>query len=345
MIHSAVAVIGLAYGDEGKGAITHSLARNAYFNMVLRTSGGSNAGHTIIHEGRKVATHQIPAGVFWGKLSVIGNGCVVNPDKLLEEVRTLERMGIDALPHLKIAYNAHVVMPHHIEEEARESTIGTTRQGIGPAYRDKYARTGKRAEDIPWLKPYLIDMYDYLKSSEGFHVLCEGAQGFNLDIDWCSDYPYCTSSNSGIASIVQCGIPHTRISKVIGAVKAYDTYVGSKQFEDRSNPIFSKIREVGAEYGATTGRPRQVNCLNTDSLLRAVTFNQVSHVVVSKGDVLEKAGVPFTVLEKGIVRVVGDRKDFANYLEGLGLSVSFRWAPDDPALGHTSDGLEVLFSP
>jgi len=281
-------VLGLQHGDEAKGKVTHYLCKFKDYTHVLRFNGGCNAGHTIYHEGKKHVTHHIPAGVFYGIKSIIGPGCVVNPPQFFKEIEELESNGIDTKGKIFISTNAHVITEDHMYEEEAESKIGTTKRGNGPAYRDKYARTGLQAKDVKSLEPYLIDLYEEFHSK---HVrtpviLCEGAQGFGLDIDW-GEYPYVTSSHCGLGGVLLNGIPHTWIRDVWGVAKIYETYVGSKSFEPQTeDDFFEQVREVGEEYGATTGRPRQCSWLDLDTLKRTLTMNSVNKVVFNKMDVL-----------------------------------------------------------
>jgi adenylosuccinate synthase len=278
-------IVDLQYGDCAKGKVAHHLCKSEPYTHVLRYNGGGNAGHTIYHEGKKFVTHQIPVGVFFGIKSIIGPGCVLNVRKFLEELEQIKSGGIVVDNKVFIAKNTHIVTEEHLNEDSNESKIGTTRTGIGPAYRDKHARTGIRAESIPELQPYLIDIYqEFHHNQNTVNVLCEGAQGFGLDIDW-GDYPYVTSSHPTVAGALLNGIPHTAVKNVWGVGKIYETYVGAKKFEPE-DPIFPQIREAGEEYGATTGRPRQCNWLNWDRLEKGIRFNAVTHLVLSKMDVL-----------------------------------------------------------
>lgn len=283
-------VVDLQYGDSGKGKVTHFLCKTRKYTHVIRYNGGGNAGHTIFHKGKKFVTHQVPVGVFHGVRSIVGPGCVIDPETFLAEVRDLESKGVKTKGLLFVARSAHVVTKAHKEEDGGDKKIGTTRRGIGPAYRDKYARVGIRAEQVKALKPYLIDMY------EEFHggkknpvVLAEGAQGFGLDIDW-GDYPFVTSSHCTAAGALTNGFPPRAVREIWGVAKAYETYVGNKKFEPREK-IFGTIRELGEEYGATTGRPRQCNWMDIDLVERAAKVNGVTHLVFNKVDVLNRAGV------------------------------------------------------
>jgi len=283
-------VLGLQHGDEGKGKITHHLCKTGGYTHVIRFNGGCNAGHTIYHKGKKFVTHHIPAGVFFGIKSIIGPGCVLNPKQFFKERQELIDGGIDVDGLLFIAENTHVITGKHLEEDSKDTKIGTTKRGNGPAYRDKYDRAGYLAKNVNILQPFLINMYDELHNNSGKEVkiLFEGAQGFALDIDW-GDYPYVTSSHCTVGSALLNGVPPQAIRDVWGVAKIYETYVGAKKFEP-DIPIFKRIREVGEEFGATTGRPRQCNWLNFEMLDKSVRINGVTKLVFNKTDVLEDIG-------------------------------------------------------
>ena len=293
-------VVDLQYGDCGKGKVTHHLCKTGEYTHVIRYNGGCNAGHTIFHRGKKFITHHIPAGVFFGIRSIIGPGCVVNVEQFFKEIEELKAGGIDTDGLVFIAKNAHIITQNHIEEETRETKIGTTKRGNGPAYRDKFARIGVRAEDVPELRPYLMDLYEELHERCGNPIiLFEGAQGFGLDIDWGS-YPYVTSSNCISAAALMNGVPPQAVRNIYGVAKSYETYVGSKKFQP-AGEVFNKIQEEGQEYGATTGRVRQVNWMNLNFLEKAININGTTHVVFNKMDVLENVG-QFAVNENGTLK-------------------------------------------
>ena len=280
-------VVDLQYGDCGKGKVTHHLCKNNDYTHVIRYNGGCNAGHTIYHNGRKIITHHIPAGIFFGIKSIIGPGCVIEPHQFFKEIRDLEEANIQARNFIYIAKNTHVITRSHLREDQTDNTIGTTKRGNGPAYRDKYGRTGKKANEITSLKQHIIDIYDELHDDKKeVKILFEGAQGFGLDIDW-GDYPYVTSSHCTTASALLNGVPPQAVRDVWGVAKVYETYVGAKKFEP-NDKIFSKIREIGQEYGATTGRPRQCNWMNWNLLEKAVKINGVTDLVFNKVDILEE---------------------------------------------------------
>ena len=148
----ATVLVGSQWGDEGKGKVTDLVSGE--FDCVCRYQGGANAGHTVIASGHKLALHQIPSGVMYpGVLSVIGNGCIVDPSVMLEELDTLQPQGITC-EGLRVSGNAHIVMPYHKdldgahEKKLGKNLIGTTKRGVGPCYMDKMNRTGLRVQDM-----------------------------------------------------------------------------------------------------------------------------------------------------------------------------------------------------
>ena len=307
-------IVDLQYGDCGKGKVTHTLLESGDYTHCIRYNGGCNAGHTIYHKGEKFITHHIPAGVFWGVKSIIGPGCVVNLETFYKEIRQLESKGVICNGLVFIAKGAHIITSEHLVEDASDSKIGTTKRGNGPAYRDKYARKGVRAETIPGLEPYLVDMYEELHNEKNETIaLFEGAQGFGLDIDW-GDYPYVTSSHCTTAGAMLNGIPPQSVRHVWGVAKCYETYVGNKKFETAAQ-IFSQIREVGQEYGATTGRPRQCNWLNIDLLKRAAKINGVTNLVINKMDVLREVDAWTVRDDTGTIENISDEKLFRRFLK------------------------------
>ena len=281
-------VLGLQHGDEAKGKVTHQLCAKGNYTHVIRFNGGCNAGHTIYHEGQKFVTHHIPAGVFYGVDSIIGPGCVVDPDQFFKEIEELESKGIPASSLVSIAKNAHVITKDHKEEDGKDSKIGTTKRGNGPAYRDKYDRKGLRAQDLECFEDYLVDIYEELYSKPDVEILFEGAQGFGLDIDH-GDYPYVTSSHCTTAAALLNGVPPQAVRNVWGVAKIYETYVGAKRFQPDGS-IFDDLQRVGEEFGATTGRVRQCNWMDLDTLKKAIRMNGVTDLVLNKMDVLRDVG-------------------------------------------------------
>ena len=332
-----VVIVGTQWGDEGKGKIVDLLAEHA--DVVVRFQGGNNAGHTMVVGGEQLITHLIPSGILQQKVCVIGNGVVVDPAVLLEELDHLASRNVDISPDLlKISERAHLIMPYHKQIDlAREQLkghkkIGTTGRGIGPAYEDKATRRGIRFIDLLdpqefrervntildeknfYLKNYLsakpldgariIDQYQAygerlapyvtdisiileraIKNER--QILFEGAQGTHLDIDH-GTYPFVTSSNT-IAGSACCGagVGPAAITHVIGIVKAYTTRVGKGPFPaELFDKVGERLQEKGAEFGATTGRPRRCGWIDTVILKNSVRLNGLTSLAVTKLDVL-----------------------------------------------------------
>ena len=306
-------IVDLQYGDCGKGKVAHYLVHNNTYTHVLRYNGGANAGHTIFHNGQKFVTHQIPAGVFFGVKSVIGSGCVVDPEQFFKELQMLKDGGVDTAGKIFVAENAQTITQAHKDEDKKVgAAIGTTGRGNGPAYRDKYGRTGVRAAQTPELKDYLIDLYHEWYSTGDVTILAEGAQGFGLDIDW-GDYPFVTSSHCTTAGALLNGLPPKSIRNVWGVAKVYETYVGSKKFQPEGE-VFEKIGDVGQEFGATTGRRRQTNWMNMQTLERAIRMNGVTHIVFNKVDVLREVG-KWAVIDNDAVVEFKSEEDMINFVK------------------------------
>ncbi len=325
-------IVGIQHGDEGKGKVTHSLLSDGDYTHCIRYNGGCNAGHTIYHDGQKFVTHHIPAGVFFGVKSIIGPGCVVDINKFLNEINMLRKAGIDVEDKVFIAKNAHIITEKHLWADSGEVSIGTTRTGNGPCYKEKYSRVGLRAEDNKILQPFLIDMYEefYFHHPDAI-VLCEGAQGFSLDIDW-GGYPYVTSSHCTTAGALLNGFPPQSIRKVYGVAKAYETYVGARQFQPPGR-VFELIQHAGAEFGATTGRPRQCNWINLFDLQRAIHMNGVTDLIVNKVDILEEVDHWAAYVGKtpeGACMTFQNREQFCDYIQHYfkNLNVTFSSNPE-----------------
>jgi len=328
-------LLGLQWGDEGKGKIVDALAPE--YDIVARFQGGPNAGHTIEFNNTKHVLHLIPSGIFHeGKINVIGNGLVLDPVVFRHEV---ESLGIDiskVIDRLLISVRAHLILPTHKlldaahETSLGDSKIGSTLRGIGPAYTDKAARNGMRvgdlfrkdfadlykalvSEHLRMLKGYgysqslkeleeeWFDATEYLKQfktinadyyldrslSKGLRVLAEGAQGTMLDIDF-GTYPYVTSSNTVAAGAsTGLGVAPGRTGEIFGIFKAYCTRVGSGPFPTELNDEYGQMmRDLGNEYGATTGRPRRCGWLDLPALKYAIMVNGVTRLFMMKADVL-----------------------------------------------------------
>ncbi|MEN2975072.1 MAG: adenylosuccinate synthase [Candidatus Caldarchaeales archaeon] len=323
-------IVGLQWGDEGKGKISYLLSREAEY--VVRFQGGANAGHTVVIDNMELRFNMLPAGSASGAKPCIASGTVVDLSELIEEIKLLKSLGIDANP--LISRNANVVLPIHkrldnmIEGLRGGGVIGTTGRGIGPAYSDKALRIGLRIEDLldrevlrskievlEKVHTFNIDEIDELARlgrelsrnicdleillndllDDGANIVFEGAQGTLLDIDH-GTYPYVTSSNTTVGAVLtSCGIGPKKISKIVGVMKAYTTRVGAGVFptelKDGNGEV---LRERGREYGTTTGRPRRVGWLDIPLTRYSVKINDVDYIALTKLDVLggfEKIGI------------------------------------------------------
>ena len=293
-------VLGCSFGDEGKGKVTFDLLKKNNYNLCVRFNGSGNAGHTIYHNNKKFVLHQLPIGVLLPDVyNLISSDCLINIDKIKEEIRGLEKMGISIQKHLFISEACHIITQDCLDFDQQNNKIGTTGSGIGPTYANKMLRTGVRVESFK--KEFLdmgiqiVNQREFWKSDfvrrNIYSILLEGAQGFELDINWTQQYPYCTSSNCTISGAINTGIPFKKIRNVYGVSKIYDTYVGTLPFEPDKDLDLQRIGDLGKEYGSTTGRRRQCNYLNLDNLKDALLFNQCNICIINKTDILEQANV------------------------------------------------------
>jgi adenylosuccinate synthase len=308
-IEYADIVADLSWGDTGKGKITSALVRKNNYDFVCRWAGGNNAGHTVFIKGEKYKTHLIPSGVFHGVKSIIGPACVVNRDALLEELEYLKENGFD--PSLvKVSPRAHMVTEVHInkDKESLAKKLGTTSKGIAPCYADKMARSGWLAKDL-LPKELLWDEKLYGK------ILCEGAQGFYLDVDY-GNYPYVTSSTTLPYGACSLGIPPQKIRKIYGTCKVYDTRSGVDPLFPLSllkDTELSELGELGEEYGVTTGRRRIVNWFNLDMMLNAAKISGTTDVIFNKADVLKEFG-KYKLYYQGELKEFGEWEEFTSYI-------------------------------
>ena len=349
-------LLGLQWGDEGKGKIVDVLT--AKYDIIARFQGGPNAGHTLEFDGIKHVLRTIPSGIFHKKsINVIGNGVVIDPVVFQKEIEGLAKFNIDIQSRLLISRKAHLILPTHRLLDAASETakgkakIGSTLKGIGPTYMDKTGRNGIRIGDIEMddfkeryraladkheamiafydvaiqynltemekeffeaieqlKKLQFIDSEDYLYKAqkEGKTILCEGAQGSLLDVDF-GTYPFVTSSNTTAAgACTGLGIAPNNIKEVYGIFKAYTTRVGSGPFPTE---LFDEDGEtmarVGNEFGSVTGRKRRCGWLDLVALKYAVQINGVTQLMMMKGDVLSgfetlKVAVAYTYKGKEI---------------------------------------------
>lgn len=285
-------VADLSWGDTGKGKVVSHLCKTERYEYVCRWGGGQNAGHTIFFGGEKYKTHLVPSGIFHEKICVIGPDCVLNVDKFFEELAYLEDLGLD-LSLIKISPKAHIVTNEQLSSEKTSfyNSLGTTGSGIAPCYAAKAARTGTRAEDVKALRNAYGQDFMWDEKLKG-RVLCEGAQGFYLDLNY-GNYPYVTSSVTLPYAACSLGFPMQKVRKIYGVAKMYDTRSGV-------DPLFPKSLEtdrdlqrlctLGKEVGTTTGRKRACNWLNLDKLIYAATTSGATDIIINKEDVVKKLG-------------------------------------------------------
>ena len=343
-------LLGLQWGDEGKGKIVDVLAPR--YNVVTRFQGGPNAGHTLEFNGKKFVLHTIPSGIFTpNAINIIGNGVVINPAIFKSEIENILPQNPDLKQLLKISKRANLILPtHRILDAANEaakgkSKIGSTLNGIGPAYTDKISRTGLRVGDISLpgfkekfdkltqrhlreieslgfkdfnLEEFSKGWFDGIECLKQFefvdgemfvneqlaqnkNILAEGAQGTMLDIDFGS-YPFVTSSNTICAgACTGMGVAPQKIGEVYGIFKAYCTRVGAGPFPtELFDETGEKLRAVGHEFGATTGRPRRTGWLDLVELKYSCMINGVTQLIVTKADVMNdfdtiKAAVAYKI--------------------------------------------------
>ena len=330
------AVIGGQWGDEGKGKIVDLLSRDA--NMVARFQGGANAGHTVYKGELKIVLHQVPSGILTENCQcVLGNGMVIDPVDLVEELGMLTENGVLYNGSIHIAANAHIVTPVHklIDARSEENSgqkIGTTCRGIGPAYVDKYNRCGIRAlelndlknlkqkvmnrldlaiisgelsepdrvdvtveiekflEDSAVIAPMVEDTFSMLHEMVESHqnILLEGAQGTMLDVNH-GTYPFVTSSSPSSGGIATgLGLPLTKVNRIVGIFKAYTTRVGKGPFPtELFDDDGEKLRDLGKEYGATTGRPRRCGWFDAVEAKYSVQINGFTEITLTKLDILD----------------------------------------------------------
>jgi len=288
-------VVGLQSGDEGKGKIVDFIAKHS--SLVVRFSGGANAGHTIVTKDGTFKLHLIPSGIIYPNTKVVlGTGMVIDTEELIKELDILTNQGIDWKGRVFISDRAHYVLPVYKDEDIkkdreRKNPIGTTGRGIGIAYEHKAARNGYRfCEKLSYLDGIeIINLPYFMEWYADEDILFEGAQGALIDLDT-GTYPY-VSSGSAISAGASSGggIGVTDINRVFGVFKAYQSKVGNGPFPTKftDEEMANNIREIGREYGVTTGRPRDVGYLDLVALKYACLVNGVDSLAITHLDVLD----------------------------------------------------------
>jgi adenylosuccinate synthase len=330
-------IVGAQWGDEGKGKIVDMLSEHV--DIVARYQGGANAGHTVCIGDKEYVLHLIPSGIFHPHITcVIGNGVVIDPNALMQEIAQLEAAGINIKGRLLISHNAHLIMPYHkLLDTIREqgtAKIGTTGRGIGPAYIDKFMRSGIKIVDLlnrdilakklkanieeknqiltkvygetkmdvdalineyqefdKKIDEYITDTALHLNQAlkQGKKIIAEGAQGALLDVDH-GTYPFVTSSNpTAGGACTGLGIPPTAVNSIVGIVKAYCTRVGNGPFPtELTEATGERLRSIGHEFGATTGRPRRCGWFDAVAMRYSAMINGIERIAITKLDVLDQ---------------------------------------------------------
>lgn len=348
-------VVGSQWGDEGKGRIIDLLAQKS--DYVVRFHGGNNAGHTVVVGKKRYVFHLLPSGsIRKNTIGVIANGVIIDLGVLIDEIKTLEKEGINLKNKLIISPRCHLIMPYHktldeAYENARgKNKLGTTKRGIGPTFADKVSYNGIRIYELMrWnyfvekfsfqteiknkilklfgvapiiikdelerfkkyrdiIKPYVKESYGVLKKAieSNKNILFEGAHGIMLDIDW-SPYPFSTGSNVILGAVnTGAGVLPSQVNNVYAVVKTYTSRVGGGPLPtELLNKTGDLIREKGAEFGTTTGRPRRIGWLDLEAVKFTCGITGATALTLTKTDILSgigniKVGVGYSLNGKKI---------------------------------------------
>ncbi|MCP4158883.1 MAG: adenylosuccinate synthase [Deltaproteobacteria bacterium] len=310
-------VIGAQWGDEGKGKIVDYLSERS--SIIVRFSGGANAGHTIVVGDNIYKLHLIPSGIVnQDKIAVLGSGMVIDPEAMFKELDSIKKQGIDWENRILVSDRAHLVLPRYREmdlaiDSKRKNPIGTTGRGIGVTYSLKSSRDGIRVgdmfdedryshlekEDRDFLDQFkekmrgmVCNISNFLYENKDKNMLFEGAQGVLLDLD-SGSYPFVSSGYSCSAgAAIGSGIGPRQLDKIFGVFKAYTTRVGNGPFpsefkDDQDDNLLDEIRSIGNEYGVTTGRPRRCGYLDLVALKYACWSNSIDSLVLTHLDVYD----------------------------------------------------------
>src|SRR3989440_220916 len=311
-------LVGAQWGDEGKGKIIDVLTSNA--DVIVRSQGGNNAGHTIVHGDSTYILHLIPSGILRrGKVCVIGNGVVVDPIALVGEIEKLRKLGVKIGKNLLVSDCAHLVMPYHrLLDEQRElrqghAKIGTTKRGIGPAYGDKAARTGLRISDL--MQPRLFSKKLQAKIRENNAILrALGAKPINYD-EVHRAYlaageklrPFVTNTvvylhraierRKGILfegaqgtflDIDHGTYPYVTSSNTTAGGACTGTRVGEGPLPTEDRHLADMLHSLGREFGATTGRARRCGWFDAVATRYAAMINGIDELAITNLDGLDQ---------------------------------------------------------
>jgi adenylosuccinate synthase len=301
-------LVGLQWGDEGKGKIVDVLAPT--YDAVARFQGGPNAGHTLTFDGLKHVLHQVPSGIFHPHiLNIVGNGVVLDPIVFRQELQKLTDRGVDWSQNLYISKKAQIILPSHraldrISEEARGNTkIGSTLKGIGPTYSDKIGRVGLRVGHI-----LLPDFKERYSEAVAHHASIAAHYNTELEIEpfeadffaaveflrtlQLTDTEYLLNDllMQGKRILAE-GAQGSLLDIDFGTypyVTSSSTRVGSGPFPTELNDeVGEQIRQAGREFGSTTGRPRRTGWIDLPALRYAIMLNGVTELHLMKADVLD----------------------------------------------------------
>lgn len=332
------AIVGINWGDEGKGRMVDLLSED--YKIIARYQGGNNAGHSVIVDGKKYVMNLLPSGILReDTVNILGTGMVIDPRHLVEEINKIESNGVVFRDdHLKISNRATLCLSYHKlldcleEERLADKKYGSTKRGIAPVYSDKYMKKTLRFADLfnegslrekvndilEWknllitayghapistddimqeietyaypLRKYVCDTTVWLESKikEGADVLFEAQLGALRDIEY-GIYPF-TSSSTTLAAYapIGAGVPNRKLDTVIGIIKAYSTCVGEGPFTaELFDENARKLREVGQEFGAATGRPRRVGGFDVVASKYGTQMQGATYLALTKLDVLD----------------------------------------------------------
>ena len=318
-------VLDMRAGDTSKGKVSYDLLKTKGHNLCVKFNGGPNAGNTIYINTndnnyplnppapetnlnqdtttpnyKKMVLHMLPIGMAKSDVyNLISSDCVVDIEKLKKELEYVKSYGFDITGRIFISKACHIITNDNINYDRANNLVGTTGSGIAPTYANKMLRIGKRVEDyreeFEEMGVQVVDMRkfwtsDFVKNTIT-GVLLQGSQGFELDINWCSTYPYCTSSTCTLSGAVNTGFPLKTLRNVYGVAKMYDTYVGTMVFQPPDDLDLVKIGDHGREYGSTTGRRRQCNYLNLDALKEGLLINNCNICIINKVDIISDLGI------------------------------------------------------
>lgn len=338
-----IAVFGSAVGDESKARAIYEFSPD--YSFIVRPSGSSNAGHTIYHNGKKIVRHLVPCVNFEHRTKAfLGSGMVINPEELLKEIKETNDMFPGSPNNIIIDPDAFIISQAHIEEDKEKNKhIGSTNKGVSPAYRDKVNRSGVRLKDLIKDNSEIINAISSTGATFKFasemmaefrnsNILFEGAQSIFLDLNF-GQYPFCTSGETGLSGIVNSGFATLLPSIIYGVIKAYSTKVGNGAFPTEMNEEESiRIRELGKEYGSTTGRSRKIGYLDLPMTKYSIEKGGITNLIVAKLDILDgmdkipvchrydkppMTGSDFAIAKPKYLEVNGwkDSKDFAQTKE------------------------------